>query len=152
MSTVSARPVPEAVAEPPAPVRMSLFEALEHAQYLQRSEKLSAAEAIYQEILEQIPGEPNAHSFLGILRQQQGRTDEAVALLRRAIELEPDAVGSWINLGNVLIEAERFAEGAESLRRALELDPASAAVYNNFGIAACGATTWRAAKPPSRKV
>lgn len=125
----------------PTPVRMSLWEAFEHAQILQRNEKYDVAESIYQEILQQIPDEPNTVNFLGVLRHQQGRGDEAVELLRRAVELLPNEPGPLVNLGNVLIERERFDEAADALRRALDLKPESAAmIYNNFGIACmrCG--------------
>ncbi len=102
---------------------------------MQRSEKLDAAESIYLEILEQIPDEPNALIFLGILRHQQQRTDEAIELLQRATELVPDAAGPWLNLGNVLIEAEQFEPAPKRCARSLELDPSSASVYNNLGVA-----------------
>lgn len=129
-----------APAAAPAPVKMSLLEAFEHAQFLQRTEKYEVAASIYLEILEQLPDEPNAINFLGVLRHQQRRTDEALSLLRRAVELLPGDPGPLINLGNVLIEAERFEEGAEALRRALAIDPTQARVFNNFGIAClrCG--------------
>ena len=137
MTTTTADGTP---ATSPTPVRMSLWEAFEHAQILQRSEKYDVAESIYREILEQIPDEPNTVNFLGVLRHQQGRSDEAVELLRHATQLLPKDPGPWVNLGNVLIERERFDEAAEALRRALDLNPESAAVYNNFGIACmrCG--------------
>lgn len=129
-------PVPTA----PAPVKMTLSEALEHAQFLQRTEKYDVAEAIYLEILEQVPDEPNTVNFLGILRHQQKRSEEAITLLRRATELLPGEPGPWVNLGNVLIELERFDDGAEALRQAIEIDPNSPAVFNNFGVAClrCG--------------
>ena len=119
---------------------MSLWDALEHAQMLQRAEKFDAAERIYVEVLDQLPDEPNTLNFLGVLRHQQGRTDEAVALLGRTVELLPGDLGPLLNLGNVLIEAERFEHAAEVLREAAKVDPNSAMVYNNFGIACmrCG--------------
>lgn len=129
-----------AAAAAPTPVRMSLWEAFEHAQMLQRTEKFDVAESIYQEILQQIPEEPNTVNFLGVLRHQQGRTEEAIALLRRATELLPGEAGPWVNLGNVLIERERFDEAAEALRQAIAIDPSSPMVFNNFGVAClrCG--------------
>jgi predicted TPR repeat methyltransferase len=142
MTTMSRAGVPTAAptSAPPTPVRMSLLEAFEHAQALQRNEKFDAAERIYLEILQQLPDEPNALNFLGVLRHQQKRTAEALALLRRAVELLPDDPGPIVNLGNVLIEAERFEEAAEALRQAVLLDPTAARVFNNFGIACmrCG--------------
>ena len=138
-STENMAQVTQSTVEQPAK-RMSLMEALEQAQLMQRTEKLDAAEAIYLEILAQVPDEPNALNFLGILRHQQGRTDEAVALLRRTIALVPDDVGPLLNLGNVLIESERFEEAVEVLRQAVAIDPGSAMLYNNFGVAClrCG--------------
>lgn len=130
---------PDAVAaqvpEARPPKRMSLQEALEEAHLMQRTERLDAAEAIYLEILAQVPDEPNCLHFLGILRHQQGRRAEAVELLQRAIELVPDHAGLWLNLGNVLIEAEQFEPAAQVLARAIELDPGSAMAHNNLGIA-----------------
>lgn len=134
-------PPPAVVHDPSAPVvQMSLMDALEHAQVLQRTENIAAAELVYLEILAQVPDEPNALNFLGILRHQQGRVDEAIGLLRRVIELAPDNVGPVVNLGNVLVEAERFEEAVEVLRRAAEMDPGSPMIFNNFGVAAlrCG--------------
>lgn len=141
MSTTATASSAAASASPaPAPVRMSLWEAFEHAQILQRNEKFDAAESIYLEILQQLPDEPNTINFLGVLRHQQGRNGESLALLRRAAELLPGDPGPVVNLGNVLIEMERFEEAAEALRQALVLDPTAARVYNNFGIAClrCG--------------
>ncbi len=132
----SADSTSNAAAAAPAPaVRMTLEAAIAQAQSMQRQEKLDVAESIYLEILAQLPDEPNALNFLGILRHQQQRPGEAIALLQRATELVPEAAGPWLNLGNVLLESDRYEPAAQALARALQLDPGSAAVHNNLGVA-----------------
>lgn len=129
--------VPDSVAASAAAGRqdMTLAEALERAQGLLQDDQLDAAENIFLQILAQMPNEPNALHFFGILRHQQGRSAEAIPYLRRTTQLVPDAAGPWMNLGNVLIETEQFAEALEPLQRAQRLDPASPSNYNNLGVA-----------------
>ena len=114
---------------------MTLAEALERAQMLLRDDQFDAAENIFLQILGQMPDEPNALHFFGLLRHQQGRTAEAIPYLRRTTELVPDAAGPWMNLGNILIETEQFIEALVPLQRAQRLDPQSSSNYNNLGVA-----------------
>jgi predicted TPR repeat methyltransferase len=104
------------------------------AQQLQRAGKLDQAENIYQAILAAFPDEPNTLHFLGILRHQQGRNDEAVALIRRAAEGLPGDSGPWLNLGNVLLETQRFDEAVDAYKQASELAPDNILIYNNLGL------------------
>lgn len=114
---------------------MSLAQALERAQQLLQDDQLDAAENIFLQILEQLPDEPNALHFFGLLRHQQGRSAEAIPYLRRTTQLVPEAAGPWINLGNILIETEQYLEALVPLQRAQRLDPESASNYNNLGVA-----------------
>ncbi|MEO8278570.1 MAG: tetratricopeptide repeat protein [Ideonella sp.] len=119
----------------PAELNMTLSDALERAQADLREGRFDAAESIFVQILDQMPDEPNALHFFGLLRHQQGRTAEAIPYLRRTTQLVPEAPGPWMNLGNVLIETEQFIEALIPLQRAQRLDPESPTNYNNLGIA-----------------
>ena len=55
----------------------------------------------------------------------QGRTDEAVGCLERALAADPAYADAMFNLGLLLQRLERHAEAAEWWRRYLELDTAS---------------------------
>jgi arylsulfatase A-like enzyme/thioredoxin-like negative regulator of GroEL len=56
------------------------------------------------------------------------RDDEAIELLRRGIELEPDSVDYRLFLGQKLKARGETAEAARTLREALDLDPCSVKV------------------------
>ena len=119
---------------PVAPKAVTLEEAILTAQHLQRSLKLDAAEGIYQEILQRIPEEPNALHYLGVLRHQQGRNDEAVELIHRAIARLPGDAAPWLNLGNVLLESQRYDDAVDAYKQAAEYAPANLLIYSNLGV------------------
>ena len=126
--------------------RVSLAEAFAHAQFLQRSLRLAEAETVYGQILEQIPEEPNALHFMGILRHQQGDAASAVRLIRDAAERIPGEAGPWINLGNVLVENGEFDEAIRAYLRATELAPKSVQPFNNLGILYTRQQKWEQAE------
>jgi Flp pilus assembly protein TadD len=66
---------------------------------------------------------------------EQGRADEAIALLRLALSREPGHAECWYQLGNALLKQGSPAEAAEAYRSAVRLVPRSADAHNNLGIA-----------------
>ncbi len=68
----------------------------------------------------------------------QGRHDEALAALDRAIELEPDNEVTLHNRGVALNELGRYDEALAALDRALELRPDDPVTLNNRGWALDG--------------
>src|SRR5512132_1845718 len=55
----------------------------------------AGAEAGYLARLGAVPDDPDALHFLGVLRHQQQRTDEAIALVTRALAIAPAYVDAW---------------------------------------------------------
>ena len=53
----------------------------------------------------------------------QGQFDEAIAEMKRALELDPLSVIINADLGNVLFHARRYDEAIEQLRKTLEMEP-----------------------------
>jgi tetratricopeptide (TPR) repeat protein/2-polyprenyl-3-methyl-5-hydroxy-6-metoxy-1,4-benzoquinol methylase len=76
---------------------------------------------------------PAYHCNLGLLFKQEGRLDEAVASLRRALQLQPDLVEVHYNLGLTLLEQGRLDEATTTLRRALALQPDAAELHRCLG-------------------
>ncbi len=64
--------------------------------------------------------------------RNQGRLDEAVASIQRALALAPDLVEAHINLGNARKSQRKVDEAAEAYTRALSLDPANPEAHWNF--------------------
>ncbi len=60
------------------------------------------------------------------------RFDEAEALYREALELRPDSVRAWVDLGNVAAEHGRPADAEAAYRRALALDGHDRDALNNL--------------------
>ena len=81
----------------------SLPDLLEHAISDVRHGRQVEADQALRAILKHWPDQPDALHFLGVLRHGQGRTEEAVALVRRALEQIPEHAPTWTNLGNILL-------------------------------------------------
>ncbi|MGD0847646.1 tetratricopeptide repeat protein [Bradyrhizobium sp.] len=62
-------------------------------------------------------------SSLGTTLRQQGRFDEALKALDKAVQLKPEDAGLWINLGTILVDLERSNEALLAFQHVLTLDP-----------------------------
>lgn len=81
----------------------------------------SGAEQAFKQALALRPGHADAYDFYGRLCASMGRLDEAVAMQRRALELDP--LAHRTDVANALLRAGRFAEAEAATRQALEFDP-----------------------------
>ncbi len=77
----------------------------------------------YRLILEQEPENALALYGLGLMRHQQGRDEDALALLQRSLALDPDHAFAHNALGAVLHRLDRPEEARAAFSRALELNP-----------------------------
>lgn len=66
---------------------------------------------------------PNVIHTLALVRDFQGRVEEAITLEKQAIVLDPAFSLFQTNLGSFLLEAGRYDEAEQALRKALELQP-----------------------------
>jgi lipoprotein NlpI len=63
----------------------------------------------------------------------RGQTDEALALTRKAITLDPKSVPAHVLLGTVFEAAQRHHEAIAAFDKAIVLDPKAAEAYNHRG-------------------
>ena len=94
---------------------------------LLREDRLAEAEAAFDAVLRSWPQQPDALHYLGVLRHAQGRTDDAVALVREALAQRPDDAGAWNNLGNILLLAGQADAAAEAWQHSVEAGGTAAA-------------------------
>ncbi len=73
----------------------------------------------------------------------------AAALLRNALEIEPDHPSAWSLLGEQLMYTGRIADGEAALRKALTIAPSTDA-YKRMGVALAGQQRWAAAEQAFR--
>jgi Flp pilus assembly protein TadD len=79
------------------------------------------------------PDKPRPLNNLGAALADDGRPDEAVGLLQRALRLDPEHAESYYNLGRVYLNAYGRSEDAEALfRKAIALQPAYRDAYANL--------------------
>jgi predicted TPR repeat methyltransferase len=69
-----------------------------------------------------------------LLAHQQGRNEEALALIERSVALVPDQADWYSNLGIVFQSDQRLDSAIDSYRRAIEFDPNHANAHNNLGV------------------
>ena len=100
----------------------------------QKNGHVRQAEDIYRAILEQVPDHADAMHYLGVVAHQQGRHEEALALIGQSLVLAPNQADWHSNFGIVLKSRARLDEGVEAFRRAIALDPAHVNAYNNLGV------------------
>jgi predicted TPR repeat methyltransferase len=72
--------------------------------------------------------------FSGVLAHQRGRSEVAVALIERSLELEPERADWHSNLGIVHQDRLRLDDAAAAFRRAIALDPSHANAQSNLGV------------------
>lgn len=121
---------------------MTLQEALALARTHHAAGRLEQAASVYTQILGAMPPQAAemfvAQAGYGQVLQALGRTDEAIACYRRALELRPDFVDIRSVMGALLVLRGRHAEAEPELRRVLELRPDMPGAHGNLGIALHG--------------
>ena len=113
---------------------LTLDEAVTLAIILQKNQQLVEAQEVYCRVLEAAPDHPRALHYAGVLAHQQGRNDEAVALIERSLALVPDAADWHSNLGIAFQSDGRLDRAIESYRRAIAIDPGHANAHSNLGV------------------
>jgi predicted TPR repeat methyltransferase len=118
-----------------APAReLTLDEAIDVAILLQKNEQLEAAAEVYRRVIEAAPDHPRALQYAGVLAHQQGRTDEAMALLEKSLALAPAQADGYSNLGIVVQAAGKLELAIAAYQRAIAIDPGHANAYSNLGV------------------
>ena len=88
---------------------------------------------LYTGTLTKNPGCWMAHYNLGIVLNDQGDADGAIAHYRQAIELRPNYAEAHYNLGRLLVQKGQLDEAIAHYEKALEINPADAEAHNNLG-------------------
>ena len=101
---------------------LTLEEAVSFAILLQKNQQFAEATAVPAGIVTS-PDHPRALHYAGVLAHQQGRNDEALALIARSFALVPDEADWHSNLGIVLQSGDKLDLAIESYRRAIASIP-----------------------------
>ena len=123
-------------APPGYPARVnqnSIAQAFERGLEHHRAGRLAQAEAAYRQILETVPGHPDALQLLAVIAHQAGRNDAALELIDGAIAARPLHPEYRGQRGRVLYALGRLDEAVASYRAALGLAPEHAGALCGLG-------------------
>lgn len=100
---------------------------------LHRERRFAEAESLYRQVVALLPDHVDANHNLGAALAQQGKLDEAIPFLRRAIDLQPGKTKHWSVCIEVLAASGDFASAAALYRSLIECQPDSALLHFNLG-------------------
>jgi tetratricopeptide (TPR) repeat protein len=92
-------------------------------------------ETLWRTTIAKNPNAFLAYNNLGNKLALQGKTPDAIAQFRRAIEIKPDYAEAHYNLAIVLDRQGKPDEAIDNYQKALEINPDFAAAHNNLGTA-----------------
>ena len=96
--------------------------------------ELDAAEALYRQILVQMPDSFHTLHMLGVLRGQRDDPEQSEQLLARAVRIDPSVAAAHAHLGHALRLQARFQEAMDSYDRALHVQPDNARALRGRGM------------------
>jgi len=94
---------------------------------------LRQAQQLYQQILQADPYHADSRHLLGVAAYQLGRFDEAIALIRHALTLNPGAGPYYSNLGLAQEALGQMDEAVASYQWAVRLQPNMVEAYGHLG-------------------
>ena len=113
---------------------LTVDDAMAIAIQCQKNGHLAAAEDIYRAILDQAPDHADAMHYAGVVAHQQGRSDEALALIEKSLALapaRPTGTATWASSSR---RAAGWRRRSRAFRQAIALDPRHVNAYNNLGV------------------
>lgn len=92
---------------------------------------LDASQREAQIASESDPALPQPIYLLGMIARSQNRFDDAIAAFRGVLKIDPNDVGSSVNLGQIYTQQQRYEEAIKLFRTAVDAEPYnSSALYN----------------------
>jgi tetratricopeptide (TPR) repeat protein len=114
---------------------------------------LDSARVAYDAALVREPTHVKALVHSGLVLEDLGQTDAALARYTEATEVAPDDPRPFVNLGALLyFQSKRIYDAKVALTRALELDPTNADARFNLGVLFADAALFREARTEWEKV
>lgn len=105
-----------------------------------RAKNYAAAVTEFEEVTQTNPDYAGAYYMLGLSQRAMGKTSQALANLRKAVEMEGDNVSYKVALGQALVQSDQFQEGYAVLS-GLDLGSMDASYRSSFALLLAQAAT-----------
>lgn len=92
----------------------------------------STSEALFRNSIRVAPKNATAHHYLGVILDDQGKTNEAMEHFSTAVQCNPNNVHARLGYAYGLQKQNRFAEAAEQYEAALAVEPDNAKAHYGF--------------------
>lgn len=112
----------------------NIKELIQQALHYQQTGFLNNAEAIYRDILQSDPQQPDALHFMGMLYLQHGNSDLATEYIDKSIQLNRNNAVYHNNYGLALVSKNNLSKSEQAYRKAIELQPAYFEAWFNLGV------------------
>src|SRR4051812_43246811 len=113
---------------------MELRQLFEQGLALHRAGRLDQAEAAYRQVLRADPGNFAGLHMLGYLKAQQGRYEDAISLLNKAVKKNPGDPTALAHYAHALMAAQRFADALAAYDRVLAGQKDNFEAHYNRGV------------------
>lgn len=113
---------------------MSPEQLFSQATTLHQQGRVADANALYEQLLQHFPDNPDILHLHGLACHQLGQYARAANLLRRAIACRPSALLFHLGLAGALHAAHDYPTAETACRAALAIDPNHAEAHNHLGV------------------
>lgn len=133
---MSLEPAPQAAAPPPVPRDTSaeILAAIERGNDLLAQKDFAGARGEYEKALAALPDNPVILRGIAQTWYGEKKIDEAIATLKRVVELDPSDTAAPLLLANLLLEKGNLDEARVVLAKLPPGSVPDAGVYVNFGV------------------
>lgn len=97
------------------------------------AELLTEAERLAKEVLEKDPNHIEGHILMASVLNAQGKRNEALTELNRAIQINPNRVESQLGLARFYLQTNELGKAEETYRRAIAMNDQSAIAHVEYG-------------------
>lgn len=114
---------------------MNIQQILDQALTHHTAGRLTDAEQLYRQILQNQAGQPAALHLLGVINHQRGDHETAIDLITKSVAINPNVAAAHNNLGNAFLALGKNREALSSYSKAVAVKPAYAEALTSRGVA-----------------
>jgi len=100
---------------------------------LRATNRFTEAQASYETALGLAGPDPEIFHCLGMVLAKQGKPEQAISYLQKALQLAPWLIAAYDDLAHCMLQLDRPDEALRLSQRALDMDPSRAESHFNLG-------------------
>ncbi|ADE39549.1 tetratricopeptide repeat protein [Candidatus Puniceispirillum marinum] len=102
-------------------MELTIQQALQHGVAAHNQGNLQKAERIYQAILQSQPKHPDANHNLGLIAIAMGKSETALQLFQKALDVNPKVEQFWLSYVDALIKNNQIKDAKRAIKKAKKI-------------------------------